>query len=347
MILSLAVLGRSVGVKTTWLVVGIGLLVVTGLHGKREINKFAATIPDDTSRVAIVQPNVDLALKWKPEFTDSTFRLIERLSRQAAVLKADLIVFPETAAPVYLRHNLPYRQRIERLAEAVGVGIFIGFLDGRYDGPGRSLNVYNSSGLFYPDGAFARYDKMHLLPFGEAIPFAWKFRKLSAIDFGQANFHPGPEVNPIRSDAGRLGPLICFEAIFPGLSRRFVEHGVDVLVNITNDGWFGDTPGPYQHNDMAIFRAVENRRFLVRSANTGVSMVVDPVGRVTNALGLFEEGLLLVGVYPVTTKTFYTNHGDLPVLVGSVLMAVAGGFAAWYRRRRHRRGEPLLHLVEE
>ncbi|UCG51492.1 MAG: apolipoprotein N-acyltransferase [Candidatus Latescibacterota bacterium] len=332
-IVSLALLERSAGAKTVWLAVGIGLLALTGLHGKREIERYANTIPEDTSRVAIVQPNVDLALKWKPEFTDSTFRLIERFSRQAAMLAPDLIVFPETAAPVYLRHNLPYRQRIEALAEEIGVGVFIGFLDGRYDGPRRSLNVYNSSGLFYPDGAFAPYDKMHLLPFGEAIPFAWKFRKLQPIDFGQANFHPGPEVKPIRSGAGHLGPLICFEAIFPGLSRRFVKHGADVIVNITNDGWFGDTPGPYQHNDMAIFRAVENRRFLVRSANTGISMVVDPVGRVTNALGLFEEGVLVVSVYRVTTKTFYTRHGDLPVVVGLVLAILAGGIVSWYRRR--------------
>jgi apolipoprotein N-acyltransferase len=106
-----------------------------------------------------------------------------------------------------------------------------------------------------------------------------------------------------------------------------------VLINVTNDGWFGSTPGPFQHNDMAIFRAVENRRFLVRSANTGISMFVDPVGRVKRALGLYQEGILVHQIFHVDGTTFYTRHGDTPVLIGAVVALIAGGLIAAFRRR--------------
>jgi apolipoprotein N-acyltransferase len=176
---------------------------------------------------------------------------------------------------------------------------------------------------------------MHLLPFGEAIPFAWKFRGLRSMDFGQANFQPGPDAEPIPSPIGNLGPLICFESIFSDLSRRLAARGADVFVNITNDGWFGDTPGPYQHNDMAILRTVENRRFLVRSANTGITMVVDPVGRVTRTLGLEREGILVETIHTVDSSTVYTRHGDAPLLAASLLFIVLGVLVAWRDRHRH------------
>ena len=145
------------------------------------------------------------------------------------------------------------------------MGIYIGFLDGRYEGPNDSLWVYNSSAMFDKDGTFLQYDKMQLLPFGESIPYAWRFPTLSKLDFGQANFHPGPERSPLRSRIGAIGPMICFESLFPRIARKHTAGGAEVLFNITNDGWFGISPGPYQHNEMAILRAVENHRYLVRS----------------------------------------------------------------------------------
>jgi len=340
---STALLSQTFRAKTIGIAVTMGLLALAAFYGRGEIDRFDERTHGKEFTVAIAQPNVDLALKWKREFTDSTFLLIERLTREAAVSNPGIVVFPETCAPVYLRYDQKYRPRMENLARDLGVGVFIGFLDGRYDGPERSLRVYNSAGLITPGGAFLGYDKMHLLPFGEAIPFAWKFPSLAKMDFGQANFTPGPEVEPIESQVGRLAPLVCFESIFPGLSRRFVRDGADVLINVTNDGWFGSTPGPFQHNDMAIFRAVENRRFLVRSANTGISMFVDPAGRVKRALGLYEEGILIHQIHHVDGTTFYTRHGDAPVLIGAVVSLLAGGLIAALRRRSAHRGRPDIH----
>jgi apolipoprotein N-acyltransferase len=294
------------------------------LGGRVAIARFDSIEPPERSTVVLAQPNVDLVVKWQPEFADSIFLLIAKQTRQAAAFDPKLVVFPETAAPVYLRHDPRYKAIVHDLASLLGTSVFIGFLDGRYDGPGRSLNVYNSSGLFRRDGSYEQYDKVHLLPFGEVIPFGWKWRVLQKIDFGQANFQPGPERSPIPSVVGKLAPLICFESTFPELSRRAVSKGADVFVNITNDGWFGNTPGPHQHSDMAILRAVENRRFLVRSANTGVTMFVDPVGRVTKALAMDEEALLPGEVYRVEGKTFYTRHGDRPILAVSVLAVLLG-----------------------
>ncbi len=342
MVLSSSLLTRNIKTKSIWIAASMVLLMLAHVFGRHEIDGFDGRTHGAEFRVAVVQPDVDLAVKWDPAFTDSTFRLIDRLSHQAARSNPGLIVFPETSAPVYLRHNLKYRMIMERLAANLGVGVFIGFLDGRYDGPGGTLRVYNSAGLIFADGGGIQvYDKMHLLPFGEAIPFAWKFPALAKVDFGQANFTPGPPVDPIESPVGRLAPLVCFESIFPGLSRRFTRLGADVIVNVTNDGWFGDTPGPYQHNDMAILRAVENHRFLVRSANTGISMFVDPVGRVKTAMGTNREGVLVDRIFHVDETTFYTRHGDGPLLISSLLAVVCGGIAAGYRRRARRRGTTL------
>lgn len=283
-------------------------------------------------RVAVVQPNVDLTVKWKPEFRDSTLRLIERLSYEAAAREAELIVFPETSAPVYIDANAMYRTRLTTTAATLGIPIIIGFLDYRYDGPNGESNIYNSSGVFRADGSLIKYDKNHLLPFGEALPGSRRFRWLRKINFGQANFEPGPARMPMDTGPIHVTPLICFESVFPYLCARGVVAGSRLLVNITNDGWFGNTPGPYQHAQMCILRAVEFRRYLVRSANTGVSMVVAPTGEVIAELGLDQEGMIVAEVTPMDLRTYYSRHGDRPVVIATfVLMLVA-----WWVGRRHR-----------
>ncbi|MCK4773126.1 MAG: apolipoprotein N-acyltransferase, partial [Candidatus Krumholzibacteria bacterium] len=173
-------------------VLGAVLLLSTAVYGQLKISKFESTAPVPETTVAIAQPNVDLRLKWDPAFTDSTFRLIERFCREADTSGAEIVVFPETCAPVYIRYKPNYMNHLSLLAEELDLAIYIGFLDGRYEGPNDSLWVYNSSGLFDKNHVFGQYDKTHLLPFGEAIPFAWKYPSWGKLDFGQANFHPGP-----------------------------------------------------------------------------------------------------------------------------------------------------------
>jgi apolipoprotein N-acyltransferase len=314
----------------------LAAVIVAGMWmgGRREIEKWdPADRAGDVVKTAIVQPNVDLTVKWKPEFKDSTFNLIERLTREASALGAPLIVFPETCAPVYIDGRLPaFKARMISLSRELGVYVFVGFLNHRYTPEGH-LDIYNSSGLFAPDGSLEKYNKNHLLPFGEQFPLSWKFRWLREINLGQSNFMPGPKRPPIEAAGLEFTPLICFESVFPYLCREGVEQGSQLLVNITNDGWFGDTPGAIQHAQMCILRAVEFRRYLVRSANSGVSMVVDPAGRVLSSLGLYEQGILTYQVLPLDGMTFYARHGDWPVFAWCVLLIALAWGGTTLRRR--------------
>ena len=309
--------------KGACLVAAAVIAVTVWTNGNDTVRNFN-THSGPPLRVAIVQPNVDLTVKWKPEFRDSTLRLIERLAGEAAEEGADLIIFPETSAPVYIEANKLYKPTLSIAAHTLGIPIFIGFLDHRYDGPDHKVNIYNSSGVFVPDGSIHKYDKNHLLPFGEALPGSKRFRWLRRVDFGQANFQPGPAREPLPTGPAKITPLICFESVFPELCASGVADGSELLVNITNDGWFGDTPGPFQHAQMSILRAVEFRRYLVRAANTGVSMIVSPTGEVIARLGLDEEGIIMREIAALDGRTFYSRNGDRTMIIAAVLLALAG-----------------------
>ncbi len=155
---------------------------------------------------------------------------------------------------------------------------------------------------------------MKLVPFGEAIPFETVIPFLKEVDFGEADFWPGGERVVFQHPRGNFAVLICYESTFPRLARRFVADGAELLVNITNDVWYGKTSMPFQHASMAVMRAVENRRSLARSANSGVSMLVDPYGRVLARTEIFEEGFLVENLPVVSGKTPYTRvRGRSPV----------------------------------
>ncbi len=307
----------------------LACLVAAGifLYGNAAIPR-AEALKGPSFRVAIAQPNIDLAIKWKPEFKDSAFNQIDRQSEKARDEGARLVIFPETCAPVYIENAPAYKSRLIGTAAWLQIPIYLGFLDFRHNGPNGSLNIFNSSGLILPDGSIQKYDKRHLLPFGEALPLAGRFRQLRKIDFGQANFEPGPRRAPLATGEARFTPLICFESVFPDLCRDGVEEGAQFFVNITNDGWFGDTPGPYQHAQMCIARAVEFRRYLVRSANSGVSMIVAPTGEVVGRLGLYKEGVLTQDITLLGGHTVYERHGDTPLLFASLGLIVLGGLLA-------------------
>jgi apolipoprotein N-acyltransferase len=308
----------------------LAVVAIGGMWGQGTvaINRIDRTL-DPSVPVAVVQPNVDLKVKWKPEFKDSTLSLIEQLTRGAAASGADLVIFPETSAPVYIDgRNKKFKHSLIAMARDLGVSIYTGCLDHRFDGPDNELNIYNSSALFRPDSTMDKYDKNHLLPFGEQLPLSWKYRWLRKINLGQSNFNPGPARAPMETPVISFTPLICFESVFAYLCARGVNDGSQLLVNITNDGWFGDTPGPFQHAQMCVLRAVEFRRYLVRSANTGVSMIVDPAGRIVSSIGLNQPGMLTGRVQPLEGQTFYARYRDVPILLLSVILLIAGGVLA-------------------
>jgi apolipoprotein N-acyltransferase len=176
---------------------------------------------------------------------------------------------------------------------------------------------------------------MQLVPFGEYVPLQPLLtlggRVAAKVVQQVADFTPGTAATVAEADGHRLGAFICYEAIFPHLTRRFPAQGAELLVNITNDGWYGRTSAPYQHLAMAVFRAVENERYLVRAANTGITAVVDPRGRVLASTALFDRTVLVHDAGFVASRTFYSRYGD--VFAWSCLAAALGITFAAFRVR--------------
>jgi apolipoprotein N-acyltransferase len=291
----------------------ITLVIIVAGHlgwGTREMDRVERERSGPDVTVAVVQPNVDLAFKWKKEYRDSVFSQIDYLTREAAGRGAGLVIFPETSAPISFKFSGFYRELLRATAFRSGVDLLIGHID--HEARDDEWRSFNAASLFQSDGTLqATYGKVNLLPFGERIPFSQYMPMLGSLDFGQANFLPGERAVVFESAAGRFGVLICFESTFSHYARDYVRDGADFLVNITNDGWFGSRRGALQHAETAILRAVENRVTLYRSANTGVSLVAEPTGRVPERIGLDVPGMILHRGYRLVRPPFYTRHGHL------------------------------------
>ncbi|MBI4574532.1 MAG: apolipoprotein N-acyltransferase, partial [candidate division NC10 bacterium] len=273
--------------------------------------------------VAALQGNVPQDVKWLPDVREEVLQRYERLTRKAGEAGATLIIWPETAIPFLLGVDAPVRERVEALARQGGTHLLVGSPDAELASPPR---YFNSAFHLAPDrGIVAKYDKVHLVPFGEYIPLrpilGFFVDKLTQGAIG--DFQAGGEYTVFDGDGKRFGVTISYEVYFPAQVRRYVQGGADFLVNITNDAWYGRTAAPYQHLAMAVFRAVENNAFLVRSANTGISAVVHPRGRVLAASNLFEEGILVQTIRTRSGDSFYTRYGDV-----FAWLSLLGGVAA-------------------
>lgn len=285
------------------------VFVAPWVHGALVLRAFE---PERTVRVAVVQPNIDAALKWDERYKSMSFDTLAELTRQASVEGPDLVVWPETAAPSYLLRDPEDFARVAEVA-ALGAPVLTGCPDTQLiGGPDGEFRPLNSAVLVGGDGGvMGKYDKVHLVPFGEVIPFETVIPLLRRVDFGEADFARGEERVVFELPDSRFSVAICFESIFPRLVRQFVGRGAGLLVNITNDVWYGKTSMPFQHAAMAVMRSIENRRSLARSANSGVSLVTDPHGRIMASLPIFERGVIVEDLPVVSETTFYTRHGDL------------------------------------
>lgn len=305
------------------------LFVSVLVYGTGVVRNLDAPVPEeDQLVVGVVQANVDLYDKWDPAKRDSTFVPYTLGTEAVAAQGARLAVWAETALTYHLPSRRAEYERLARLSRETGAYILSGYVERQIDDEGR-LESSNSVLLLGPDGLLhGNYRKMHLLSFGESMPFQSVIPALGRIDMGQAEWTPGTEQTLFDVDGHRFAVMICFESIFPRFGRRAVANGASFLVNVTNDGWFGDTIVPLQHGWMAAMRAAENRVPLVRVANNGVSFVADPTGRVHQMTGLFTREHYARAVTPRPEGSFYSRYGEAPLFAllasGSIFLLLVG-----------------------
>ena len=314
--------------STFYLMVALSLVFLAISYGTFRLRNI---FPGEHLKVAVIQGNIPQSKKWDYGFRREILDKYEALTRKAAREKPDLIIWPETSVPAFIEFDKAVSERMSGLARSVQAPILVGAPSAE----AKAENVfYNSAVLFGADGKLTgRYDKLHLVPFGEYVPFK---RFLSFVerlapspigdfsrgkDFTVFSFFierrsGGKDLNWKLSKKVKFSCLICFEDIFPELAREFVRHGADFLVNITNDAWFKDSSAPYQHAQASTFRAVENRVNVVRAANTGLSCFMDQKGEMAASVEsggrkIFVGGFSVHEIVLTKTRTFYTVYGDI------------------------------------
>jgi apolipoprotein N-acyltransferase len=315
---------------------------------------FAPPAPTKGPNLALlVQPNVPLdeasAAAWAPWLNPTKLNQLVTMSLDALAIEKrredialnekgqqhivapPLIIWAENPAPFYFTRDQVFRNAVERMARQgqayVVVNTVVPFGSG-------GLEITNSAVVVDPEGReIVQYDKMHLVPFGEYVP-AWAFPdRIGKITAEVGNFVPGTSYRVAPTSGGAVGVFICYEDIFPQLVRRIALAGAQVLVNISNDAWYGDSPAAFQHLEMARFRATENRRYLLRATNDGITALIDPYGRVEKQIARHQTTVLPANFSYRQGETFYTQHGDVFAWLCTALAVVMALGAAILHRQ--------------
>ncbi|MFQ5428060.1 MAG: apolipoprotein N-acyltransferase [Thermodesulfobacteriota bacterium] len=328
--------GRSFPVMA--MAIALSLTIAVSLYGVFRIKQVDAVVKSrPTVRAAVAQGNIDQAVKWDKSHQGSTLRIYRGLTSMARAAGAEFVVWPETAVPFYLEKNAAGKREVMDIAVSKKVTLLTGSPAFDYNKKTGDPRYYNSAYVVSDEGRITgRYDKVHLVPYGEYVPLKSYMPFIMKLTEGVGDFVPGPGPVPLDIGGFKAGLLICYEAIFPALARISVRDGAGLLVNITNDGWFGKTSAPYQHLDMTLLRAVENRVYLLRAANTGISAVIDPVGRLVKRTKLFREDMLAydVSISDGEQKTFYTAYGDVFAYVAMIFAGLVVLFGGLFRRSK-------------
>jgi len=314
-------------VTTAAMLVGLSWAYSTSLITSEAMEGSKAAL-----QVGVVQPNIDQAVKWDQAFREETLQRYDRLTESFGY-GVDLVVWPEAATPFIYEREPVYQLQLVAMANRASAPLLFGSPAVRFD-PERKPFLLNSAYLLSPDGELlGRYDKQHLVPFGEYIPLKSSllfFLEKMVEGIGDFQAGPGPTILSFQlkeSQGGtparrvKFGVVICYEVIFPDLVRRIASSGAEFLVTITNDAWFGDSSAPAQHFSMVVFRSVENHLAFARAANTGISGFIDPFGRIIVASPTFTQTALQAEIPVRQTKTFYSRHGDV-FAYGCVLISL-------------------------
>ena len=297
-----------------WLPLAVSVAALLGvwLYGMSQLR----VSPVDRLTVGIVQANIDQAHKWDQAYRVETLERYRRLTETVSP-QSELILWPEAATPFLFEQEPDYQSLVTGITKNAEVPLVFGSPALRRQSDGTPY-LLNSAYLLNPSGEISgRYDKQHLVPFGEYIPLQRILFFLDKLVVGIGDFEPGPGPTLLDFERGpdgrqtRFGVAICFEVIFPDLVRRLALEGANFLVTITNDAWFGKTVAPHQHFGMAVFRAVENRMAFARAANTGVSGFIDPTGRILTTTPIFAERAVIGSIPLGAPSTVYTQFGDV------------------------------------
>lgn len=322
-------------VTTSAMLVGLSWAYSTSLIVNEGMER-----PKATLQVGVVQPNIDQAVKWDQGYREETLRRYDRLTESFGH-GIDLVIWPEAATPFVYEREPIYQLQLVAMATRASAPLLFGSPAVRFNAD-RKPYLLNSAYLLSPEGhLLGRYDKQHLVPFGEYIPL--KSSILFFLDklvegIGDFQAGPGPTILSFEPKTARehvpqhpvkFSVLICYEVIFPDLVRRMAAGGAEFLVTITNDAWFGDSSAPSQHFSMVVFRSVENHLAFARAANTGISGFIDPFGRIIEASPLFTQSALQATIPVRQPHTFYSRYGDVfayGCMIISLLLCLYGLF---------------------
>ncbi|HEY2905061.1 MAG TPA: apolipoprotein N-acyltransferase [Vicinamibacterales bacterium] len=311
------------------------IIVVVAGWGSIRVKRSELTRQGDVVRIGLVQGNVEQSEREDAARQPAIFQSYLRMTRQAIGEGAELVLWPESSTPFYFEEDRPGADQVRRLARQAHVPILLGSdqIDwGTKNGQRVPTKYYNSAFLVRADGTTAGfYRKMHLVPFGEYVPLKQLFFFAAPLVQAVSDFSPGESAALLEVKVGRspttadaeathlMSTAICYEIVYPDLVRQFVVAGSELLSTITNDAWFGKTSAPYQHFAQASMRAIEEGRYLVRSANTGISGMVDPYGRVLIETRLYESAVVVGEVRFLTAATVYSRLGDVFAYASVVL----------------------------
>ena len=293
------------------------IFAILVIHGNIVLNKpeaqpfYGADAPE-TPRMAMIQPSIEQGEKWSKARFDSITAKTFGMVNDSVQKGTDLIILAETAVPDHIRRQPATIKELHRLSERHHAGILTGALDFHRNKSGspRKYDIYNASFLFTPEDPYSyqRYIKKHLVPFSERIPFDEIFPILNYVDLGEGDFVPGKET-PVY-EPFMWTPFICYDAIFGDLVREAINAGSRLMVNITNDGWFGRSTAPYQHLNLVRYRAIENGMPTARLANSGISSFIDQYGHYDLNTDIFVDAVIQRKMQLKTRDTPYQHYGD-------------------------------------
>jgi apolipoprotein N-acyltransferase len=311
---------------TSWVPLGVVVVLIAtvALWGRARIADGSLTGDGEPIQIGLVQGNVDQGGKWDASRAAVIFDDYLQMTRRAIDQGARLVVWPESSTPFFFDDDRPSAERVRALARATRVPVLLGSDQVERGTPNR---YFNAALLVNAEGnTAAAYRKMHLVPFGEYVPLKRLLFFAAPLVEGVSDFSPGTEAVLLPVGSHHVSTAICYEVVYPDLVRRSVRSGSELLTTITNDAWFGRSSAPYQHFAQASMRAIENGRYLVRAANTGISGIVDPYGRVVAESRIFEPAVIVGQVRFLSSTTVYTRTGDVfayACIVGTLAMVVA------------------------